>query len=288
MPHTEHCNFHGLPAVRLTAPDGSSAIVTLHGAHVVSWKTPQGVEQLYLSPNTRFESGHAIRGGVPVVFPQFNTRGVLPRHGFARTCRWAVVEDADGAPDACSVTLALQSHKVIKSLWPYAFGCALTVALQDASLVLTLTVSNQGAEAFSFQAALHTYLAVGSIDSIALQGLDGCLFEDCTEAEPHAIKPHTPLVPYAFIDRIYFDAPAQLELHSALGTTHLEQSGFQDTVVWNPGGGSSGAAALPPDLPQDGFKQFLCVEAACIGRPVQLDAAQVWRGTQKIRAAVAG
>jgi glucose-6-phosphate 1-epimerase len=95
-------------------------------------------------------------------------------------------------------------------------------------------------------------------------------------------------VPYAFIDRIYFDAPAQLELHSALGTTHLEQSGFQDTVVWNPGGGSSGAAALPPDLPQDGFKQFLCVEAACIGRPVQLDAAQVWRGTQKIRAAVAG
>jgi glucose-6-phosphate 1-epimerase len=288
MPHTENCNFHGLPAVRLTAADGSTAIITLHGAHVVSWKTPHGVEQLYLSPNTRYESGHAIRGGVPVVFPQFNTRGVLPRHGFARTCRWAVVEEADGLTEACSVTLALQSHKVIKSLWPYAFGCALTVALQDSSLALTLTVSNQGGEAFSFQAALHTYLAVGSIDSVQLAGLDGSTFEDCTEAEPHSIKPHTPLAPYAFIDRIYFNAPAQLQLHSALGTTRLEQSGFSDTVVWNPGGGSVGAAALPPDLPQDGFKHFLCVEAACIGQPVVLGAAQGWSGTQKIGAAVAG
>jgi glucose-6-phosphate 1-epimerase len=292
MPHTENCNFHGLPAVRLTASDGSSTIVTLHGAHVVSWKTPQGIEQLYLSPNTRYASGHAIRGGVPVVFPQFNTRGVLPRHGFARTCRWAVVEDAPDAAGmadgACAVTLALQSHKVIKSLWPYAFGCELTVALQDSSLVLTLTVRNLGLEPFGFQAALHTYLAVGSIDSIALSGLDGSFFEDCTEPEPHAIKPHTPLQPYAFIDRIYFDAPAQLELHSALGTTRLEHSGFADTVVWNPGGGSAGAASLPPDLPQDGFKHFLCVEAACIGRPVLLDAAQVWSGTQKIRAALAG
>ncbi len=282
MPTLENCQFHGLPAVRLCAADGATATITLHGAHVVSWKSAAGVEQLYLSPNTRFESGQAIRGGVPVVFPQFNTRGVLPRHGFARTCRWALVEDATQAEDACTVTLALQSHKVIKALWPYAFGCNLTVALQADRLVMTLSVSNHGPKSFSFQAALHTYLAVGSIDSIKLRGLDDCDFEDCTAAGGNAIQRHSSLQPYEAIDRIYFDAPDCLQLQSALGQTELQQSGFSDVVVWNPGGS---AAACPPDLPKDGFRQFLCVEAARIGKPVQLGPEQTWNGTQTIRAA---
>lgn len=289
MPILENCLFHGLPAVRLCAPNGASATITLHGAHVVSWLSPAGVEQLYLSPNTRFESGQAIRGGVPVVFPQFNTRGVLPRHGFARTCRWAVVEeepgDASGASahaNACSVTLELQNHKVIKALWPYAFGCALTVALQDDSLVMTLTVRNKGNKPFSFQAALHTYLAIGAIDGVKLSGLEGRDFEDCTAAGGNSIQRHTPLQPYEAIDRIYFNAPEQLQLQSALGQTELLHKGFKDVVVWNPGGA---AAACPPDLPQDGFRQFLCVEAAVIGAPVQLGPDQAWSGTQSIRAA---
>ena len=285
MPILENCQFHGLPAVRLCAPDGATATITLHGAHVVSWKSRQGVEQLYLSPNTRFESGQAIRGGVPVVFPQFNTRGVLPRHGFARTCRWAMVEDAaaaDAKQGACSVTLALQSHKVIKALWPYAFGCALTVSLEDERLVMTLTVNNSGSEAFSFQAALHTYLAIGALESIGLSGLDGYDFEDCTAAGGNAVKPHTPLQPFEAIDRIYFNAPGQLQLQSALGLVELQHSGFSDVVVWNPGGA---AAACPPDLPKDGFRQFLCVEAARIGQPVLLAPQQAWSGTQAIRAA---
>jgi glucose-6-phosphate 1-epimerase len=282
MPLLENCLFHGLPAVRLCAPDGATATITLHGAHVVSWKSRQGVEQLYLSPNTRFESGQAIRGGVPVVFPQFNTRGVLPRHGFARTCRWAMVEDAVTPLDACSVTLALQSHKVIKALWPYAFGCALTVSLEDDRLVLTLKVSNNGPEAFSFQAALHTYLAVGAIESIRLTGLEACDFEDCTAAGGNAVKPHTALQAFEAIDRIYFDAPGQLQLHSALGQADVQQSGFNDVVVWSPGGA---AAACPPDLPKDGFRHFLCVEAARIGQPVVLAPDQVWSGVQAIRAA---
>jgi glucose-6-phosphate 1-epimerase len=282
MPTLENCLFHGLPAVRLCAPDGASATVTLHGAHVVSWKSAAGVEQLYLSPNTRYESGQAIRGGVPVVFPQFNTRGVLPRHGFARTCRWAMVED-DAVPDgACSVTLALQSHKVIKALWPYAFGCNLTVALQADRLAITLNVSNHGAETFHFQAALHTYLAIGAIESVQLEGLDGCLFEDCTAAGGNTIQHHSALQSFEAIDRIYFDAPKQLQLHSALGQTELQQSGFDDVVVWNPGGA---AAACPPDLPKDGFRQFLCLEAAQIGKPVELGPAQAWSGTQTLRAA---
>jgi glucose-6-phosphate 1-epimerase len=280
MNRLEHCLFHGLPAVRICANNGATATVTLHGAHVVSWTSPGGVEQLYFSPNTRFEPGQAIRGGVPVVFPQFNTRGVLPRHGFARTSPWNLLE-TQPLDNQASATLSLPGNKVIKSLWPYTFGCELHIALQDDSLAMTLTVRNDGSETFSFQAALHTYLAVGSIQSVNLTGLDGSDFEDTTEAQPMVMKRHVALKPLEAIDRIYYDAPNQLQLQSASGRMDLQQSGFCDVVVWNPGS----KAAPPPDLPADGYQHFLCVEAAQIGRPVALAAAQVWTGTQRIRAA---
>ena len=278
MPQTEQCLFHGLPALRLLGSDGSRVTITLHGAHVVSWLSPAGVEQLYLSPNTRFEAGQALRGGVPVVFPQFNTRGVLPRHGFARTSNWSVVE-TEAPHSGCSITLSLPRNKVIKSLWPHAFGCALTVALEDGNLVLRLRVHNPGTEAFSFQAALHTYLAVGDIEGLTLSGLAHSSFEDCTEATGGITKPHADWQPPAPMDRIYFKAPQRVQVRSALGLRTLEQSGFEDTVVWNPG---LGAAGTPADLPWDGHRRFLCVEAAQIGVPVVLQPGGEWVGTQTL------
>ena len=280
MNRIEHCHFHGLPAVRICAHNGATATVTLHGAHVVSWTSPAGVEQLYLSPNTRFEPGQAIRGGVPVVFPQFNTRGVLPRHGFARTSPWNLLE-TQPLDNEASVTLSLPVNKVIKSLWPHVFGCELKVSLQDDCLTMALSVRNDGSEAFSFQAALHTYLAVGFIQSANLTGLDGFDFEDTTESQPMTMKHHVALQPLQAIDRIYYDAPDKLQLQSARGRMDLQQTGFSDVVVWNPGS----KAAPPPDLPKDGYQHFLCVEAARIGRPVVLGPAQKWIGAQTIRAA---
>lgn len=284
MPKIENCLFHGLPAVRLHADDGSSATITLHGAHVVSWTSAAGVEQLFLSPLTRFEAGQAIRGGVPLVFPQFNTRGPLPRHGFARTANWSVVEGVVGVgpQNASSVTLSLPNSPELQAIWPYAFGCSLTVSLHDDSLSMELSVSNKGNESFSFQAALHTYLAVGRIASVQLAGLDGSDYEDTTPAGKNAIKRHTPLQAGEPIDRIYFQAPAQQQLQSQRGLMRLQQTGFTDLVVWNPGDLASG---FPPDLPRDGFQHFLCVEAAQIGQAVVLEPNQNWSGTQTLQAA---
>ena len=97
IPITRH---HGLDALELIAPDGARAVVALHGAHVLSW-TPAGApEQLYLSPKSEFTAGQAIRGGVPVCFPQFAARGPLPKHGFARTRPWQLVSAEQGEHDA--------------------------------------------------------------------------------------------------------------------------------------------------------------------------------------------
>ena len=81
----------GQPALKIQSPDGAQATVLLHGGHLVSWKPAGGEEQLYLSPTAVAGQGQAIRGGVPVIFPQFEQRGPdvsLPRHGLARTRTW--------------------------------------------------------------------------------------------------------------------------------------------------------------------------------------------------------
>ncbi|MFX6031775.1 hypothetical protein ABTE99_19565, partial [Acinetobacter baumannii] len=74
-------------------PSGDVAIVALQGAQVLSWVMADGVERLYLSPRSVFDGHTAIRGGVPVCFPQFNQRGPLAKHGFARNLPWRVVDE---------------------------------------------------------------------------------------------------------------------------------------------------------------------------------------------------
>ena len=89
------------PVLTLRADDGATAEVHRHGAHVTSWR-PMGEadDRLYLSARSEFSGAAAIRGGVPVIFPQFAAEGPLPKHGFARTTTWTLRDnrhDADGS-----------------------------------------------------------------------------------------------------------------------------------------------------------------------------------------------
>ncbi|MET0654188.1 MAG: hypothetical protein ABWY94_01280, partial [Pseudoxanthomonas sp.] len=99
--------FHGLPALRLALPDGDTVVVAQHGAQVLSW-TSGGAERLYLSPRALLDGHSAIRGGVPICFPQFNQRGPRPKHGFARNLPWQA--DA-GRTAAAANELALVLHE---------------------------------------------------------------------------------------------------------------------------------------------------------------------------------
>src|SRR5438132_247968 len=80
-----------LPKVVLTAPDGASAEIYLYGAQVTSWIPAGSAERLFLSPRAEFRAGASIRGGTPVIFPQFSNQGSLPKHGFARLNSWELV-----------------------------------------------------------------------------------------------------------------------------------------------------------------------------------------------------
>eukprot|EP00758_Cryptobia_borreli_P002774 Tbor_TRINITY_DN3277_c0_g1::TRINITY_DN3277_c0_g1_i1::g.23677::m.23677/K01792/E5.1.3.15; glucose-6-phosphate 1-epimerase len=71
--------------------DGSTATVHSQGAHVTSWKTNKGKERLFLSPSCIYKDGVALRGGVPIIFPQFSDYGNSKKtHGVARNNQWTL------------------------------------------------------------------------------------------------------------------------------------------------------------------------------------------------------
>ncbi len=272
---------HGMDAIELVAPDGARATVLLHGGHLVSWQPASAEEQLYMSPKSEFVSGQAIRGGVPVIFPQFAARGPLQRHGFARTKPWALVMAEQGKDDALAV-LRLSDDAATRMFWPHAFELELSVRISGREIQIELACENKGEEAFEFTAALHSYLRVADIDSTSLQGLTAMRYWDSLD-EMEKVQRVDLLLPGGNLDRIYHRVREAMTLRERLATTErrlqIAQQGFEDAVVWNPGAEKCAALA---DMPADGHKQMLCVEAAAVETPVRLAAGEGWAGMQTL------
>lgn len=268
----------GMPRVVLSHPRGGRAEVYLHGAHVASWADGSGGEMLFLGRRSKFDPTSAIRGGVPVIFPQFADRGPLPKHGFARTAEWRLAESSASADEARTI-LRLTASSATREIWNHAFAAELTAALGDA-LTVTLLIENTGGESMEFTCALHTYLRVEDIRRTTVIGLDGLRYEDKVEKRENT-QPPGALEIAGETDRIYFAAPDELRVRDeAAGRTIVaRKTGFADVVVWNPW---SHLAASLPDLEDDDYLRFLCIEAANIGSPVRLAPGERWSGSQTI------
>ncbi|HEX6058183.1 MAG TPA: D-hexose-6-phosphate mutarotase [Gemmatimonadaceae bacterium] len=264
----------------LEHPAGGRAEISLHGAHVLSWTRPGGDEMLFLSRRAVFDVRSAIRGGVPVIFPQFGP-GPLPKHGFARTARWTLAElRADRS--AAHARLALRDDDATRAVWPHPFHLELEATLDDC-LTMRLSVANPGGVPFAFTAALHTYLRVADAGRARLVGLRGVRYIDKVRGGAHAIETADAVTIAEPVDRIYLEAPRSLRLDDVAGGRAIEivQEGFRDTVVWNPW--ADGVASLP-DMAPDEWRAMLCVEAAAAGDPVRVAPGGTWSGTQRLRA----
>ncbi len=278
MPVHESIDFNGLPAIRLVAPDGASAIATLHGAHIVSWKSANGDERLYLSERSSFSPGKAIRGGIPLIFPQFSTHGSLPRHGFARTMAWQM-EKVHQSGEFAGATLFLSDTPESRLIWPFAFRAELTFSLTRNRLDVEFSVENRGGEPFSFTAALHTYLRVEHIEATQLLGLEGRTYRDQAAGSTKRVEHQQALNFDDEVDRIYFTAPQDVMLREPNRSMNILNTNFPDLVVWNPWVEKCAHLA---DMPADGFKRMLCVEAAVVERPVSLAPDAEWWGRQSL------
>jgi glucose-6-phosphate 1-epimerase len=256
----------GFPIVRITSPD-AHAEVSLYGAQVLSWR-PHGQEEvLFLSEKSHFESGKAIRGGIPVCFPWFRNRPrakaddpISPSHGFVRTREWRL--DSLRADDDGSVALVCvtSSDDSTRSLWPHDFLIAYRIRIAS-TLRLEISVMNRGTSPLRFEEALHTYFRIGDIHQARVFGLDATTFLDNT-AGNESRRQDGPLALARPTDNAYAaERPAEIldpVLHRRLRTEKLHSS---TTIVWNPW--QQGAAALS-DLGDDEWQQMLCVEAGNI------------------------
>ena len=270
--------FHGQPCHRLTLANGDSVLVAMQGAHVISW-LQGGRERLFVSPHSVWDGHTAIRGGIPVCFPQFNQRGDLPKHGFVRNLPWALRAAASGdAPN--SLCFGLRADDSTRAIWPAEFEARLRVDLQPEQLCVTLEVRNLGAQALRFTGALHSYLAVSDIAQVRLSGLGGQKEWD-SRADVHQRAADSLQCTGPF-DRVYSAPSAPMHLHDPLGGLEISNSeDWADCVVWNPG---AAGCAIMPDMTPDAFEHMLCVEAAQVLEPVTIAAGGHWSGSQRLRA----
>jgi glucose-6-phosphate 1-epimerase len=278
-----------LPCLLLSCGDSRAAIAQ-QGAQVISWRDAQGRERLYLSPQTggapRGASigvtslAPAIRGGIPVSFPQFSVRGPLLKHGFARSMLWSAdTVSGNSFPAPSSVaSFTLRDDACTRAIWPESFIAQLSVLLAPDRLAVTLTLTNNSATPWSFTGALHTYLRVRDIERTALAGLQDTRYQDATANNIEVLEPNALVTVSGELDRVYLSPPKSLQLlEDGKPSLRIAQTGFEDTVVWNPG---PLLAQSLKDFPDEDWRNMLCVEAACAGKPVAIQPGATWTGSQ--------
>lgn len=271
----------GLPKLELVARDGARAEVYLHGAHVASWIPAGGGEHLFLSARSRFGPGEAIRGGVPVCFPQFAAQGPLPNHGFARVSVWEFAHAERAGTGAARALLRLADSPATRAQWPHPFVLELTVTVTGRTLELGLAVINTGTNAFEFTGALHTYLRVADVRHTVVRGLRNVRYRDKALGTDDSLETAQALAIDREIDRVYYAAPGDLTAVEPGRTTAIRATGFPDTVVWNPG---PERGATLDDLEPDGYLRMLCVEAAISRAPTTVAPGARWTGSQTLTA----
>lgn len=231
-----------------------------------------------------FDGVAPIRGGIPVVFPQFAKQGPLPQHGFARNSRWEVAAAGDG-----NAELRLADTDATRAVWPHTFSLAYRIAFDGEHLSTSLSVANpkSAAEPFAFEALLHTYLYVGhdALPGVRVHGLKGvryiskpdggAIVEEAADAFPLDRE----------VDRVYCDTPVDVTVtgiasaaapatgdaaHRVFDSVVVSRSASVrdslhagavhaplDIVIWNP---AAARAATIPDLGPDDYKHYVCVE----------------------------
>lgn len=253
----------------------NEAVICHQAAHLISWKHA-GVEQLFVSEQADFTAGKAIRGGVPLIFPQFGALGAGQKHGFTRNVLWQQIDNIQ--PN--SLTYELEANEETLAIWPFQFKAVFTVSLEDKQLRMQFEIANTDTKTFDFTAALHTYFRVNDVRNIEILGVqdlnywdNGTPFNERYRDENPSLHINGPL------DRIYFDSADPILLKEGTLTRKIQQSGFSDTVIWNPW--QEGAEGFS-DMQDEEFLRMMCIEAAVANSPIALKAGEQWQGEQVI------
>ena len=232
------------------------------GAHVTGWQ-PAGASEpvIWMSGSTYYESGKPIRGGVPICFPWFGAHASDPKapaHGFGRLRDWNLIEAKEGSDGAVTLALELASDAPLTPWWPHAFRAVHRITM-GATLTMALEVTNTGADAFTFEEALHTYFAVRDVRNVTVTGLEGVDYLDKVTGFDRKNQGREPIRFTGETDRVYLNTGATCVIDDpgARRRIVIRKTGSEVTVVWNPW---IAKARAMPDFGDDEWTGMVCVE----------------------------
>jgi glucose-6-phosphate 1-epimerase len=191
-----------VPVLLYTA-GGAQCTILREGANLVSWIPANGEEQLFISRCSGTVDGLPVRGGIPLVFPQFAEMGPLPKHGILRNVIWDLIA-ISSQPDCATATLQTEFRAYALPGWPHPFRARLVVELQDHAVFLQFSIHNTGTRTFAFQSAMHTYLRLPGGTPVDIHGCipanyfdkqlqTWCGRDACTSAYQYSHRPDTPV-----------------------------------------------------------------------------------------------
>jgi glucose-6-phosphate 1-epimerase len=238
------------------------------GGHVLQAKL-LGQDVFYVAPKILHQAGQPRRGGVPILFPQFNNEGKFPKHGFARVMTWKAVpsrEIGKMSGQHWRATLEANTHSVDSFIrntdaqWPHQAELVIDAVLEENSLAVSLTVKNVGATEFAFAGGLHPYFRWPAGD-IEIEQLGVRLSRDLMITEG------------AGIEEKFLHRSDRVTVLSATHKMTIKKFGFNEWMLWNPGPKHS-----LQDIDYQDWQSFYCLEPISSISPHILQPLDVFTG----------
>lgn len=238
----------------------ADAEICLYGAHVTSFTPHNRMDLLWMSPESHFEIGTPIRGGIPICFPWFGphkTDPEKPQHGFGRLMYWDVSETASLPNGETLIKLKLCSSEETKAYWPHDFCAELSITVGQ-KLTVSLKVDNTSSENIEYSCALHSYFTLSAIENITIDGLQNAKYHSQLESGDF-VQEAPELTVEKAETRHYYETESTCVINDPIFRRRIavEKSGSQNTTVWNPW---EEATLKIGDIPDDGYQTFICVE----------------------------
>lgn len=206
--------------------------------------------------------GQPVRGGVPVLFPQFANKGPLPKHGFVRNLVWEVQRTWQTSSES-GVIYALDLDEQTVHVWPNKASLKLEISASSRQLFMRLVVTNKGTNTLEWTGGLHPYWWLPNLLDTKVVGLGA-------EHQNELIFDENG------IEQIFSNKNTVTLMRGKDSAIELQASGFDEWMVWSPG---QVGAKLLTDMPGEDWQHFVCIEPVCVTNPVKLEAGESFEGT---------
>jgi glucose-6-phosphate 1-epimerase len=241
----------------------ASAVISLQGAHVLSWIPAGEKEVIWVSDDATFAMGKSVRGGIPICWPWFGaheTNQDFPAHGFARTVLWQVVNTSLLSSGETEVTFKLAPRELderLQKMWPWNTIAKYKITI-GTTLMIELSTENHSEQTITLGQALHTYFDINDVRETQITGLEDKEYLDKTDHFKRKIQTGSIEI-NSEVDRVYLNTSDDVVINDQKRKIIIQKQGSHSTVVWNPW---KEVADKMADLGHDGYLKMLCVESA--------------------------